>query len=123
MYKQGVMAIGATLLFIGCAGNEGLILGEMTKKLLPDLQKEAKEKKVILLTGQKCLHKAKTIEKANICNMKIRQKDPDFEMEDFSQWTSKEKKEVDDIVQEHVMFLDCILVSKTISEATECKEP
>ncbi|KYJ86726.1 hypothetical protein [Sulfurovum riftiae] len=124
MYKYSVMTIGAALLLSGCVGaKEGLILNDMTKKLLPEVKQEAKAKKEVMQAGQKCLHKAKSSDAANACNAMMRQKDPEIEVEDFSSWGAKELAEVDRIANEHVAYFDCILASETISKALDCKEP
>jgi len=122
--KKYLLATMLILIISGCSGkHEGLLLGSMTKALLPDLKKEAKEAKVLLLSGQKCLHKAKTVKEANSCNDQLRAKDPELEVDNFTQWTSKEMAEVDTFVNEHIAFYDCIIAAPTISIATECKEP
>jgi hypothetical protein len=122
--KKYLLFIVVVLIVSGCSGkHEGLLLGSMTKTMLPDLKKESKEAKILLLSGQKCLHKAKTLKEANSCNDQLRAKDPELEVDDFTQWTSKEKAEVDTFVNEHVAFYDCIIDAPTISIAAECKEP
>ena len=122
--KTLLSAAVGILVLSGCSQNhEGLLLGTMTKAMLPDLKKESKEAKAFLLSGQKCLHKAKTVEEANACNDQLRAKDPDLEVDDFTQWTPKEKAEVDKFVDEHVTFYDCIIAAPTVSVAAECKEP
>jgi biotin synthase-related radical SAM superfamily protein len=124
MIKQTLMIAGAALLFTGCASDkEGLILQDMTKKTLPKVKQEAKAKKTLMLSGQKCLHKAKSVDAANACNAMMRQKDPEVEVEDFSNWTEKELAEVDRIANEQVAYFDCILAAKTMSAALDCKEP
>jgi hypothetical protein len=122
--KKYMLLIVIALTVSGCSGkHEGLLLGSMTKTMLPEIKKESKEAKMFLLSGQKCLHKAKTVEEANACNDQLRAKDPELEVDDFTQWTSKEKAEVDKFVNEHVAFYDCIIAAPTVSVAAECKEP
>jgi ABC-type phosphate transport system ATPase subunit len=121
---RNMIVVASVLLFVGCGGaGESPLLSGMTIKMLPDLQQEAKVKKTVLTEGQKCLHKAKNITEANSCNAAIRAKDPEFEMDDFTQWTDKEKGEVDTVVKKYVTFFDCILNAKTVTAAAECKEP
>ena len=116
--------VGVSLLVSGCASDkEGLILQGVTKETLPKVKQEAKAKKEVMLAGQKCLHQAKSTDAANACNAMMRQKDPEIEVEDFSRWGEKELAEVDRIANEHVVYFDCIIASKTISEALDCKEP
>jgi hypothetical protein len=121
---RSTIVVASVLLFTGCGGTgEGPLLNAMTQKMLPDLKKESKEAKMFLLSGQQCLHKAKTVEEANACNDQLRAKDPELEVDDFTQWTSKEKAEVDKFVNEHIAFYDCIIAAPTVSVAAECKEP
>jgi len=124
MLKSTIIVISMALLVAGCVGqHEGLILGEMTKKLLPEMKQEAKAKKEVMLSGQECLHRAKTVHEANICNAKIMEKDSDFEISDFTEWNVNELEKVDRMTQEYVIFFDCIIAAPTISVAVECKEP
>jgi len=112
------------LLFPGCSGkHEGLILGEMTKKMLPELKEEARSKKPVFVAGQKCLHKAQTVKEANACNAMMMKMNPDFEIGNFDTWGEKELAEVDKMANTYIAFYDCLLAAKNISQAMECKEP
>ena len=113
------------LLFPGCSGkHEGLILGEMTKKMLPELKEEARSKKPVFVAGQKCLHKAKTVKEANACNAMMTRMNPDFDdIGDFDTWGPEELKKVDEMANTYITFYDCLLAAKNISQAVECDEP
>ena len=119
--KQFILTTSISLLFIGCAGMSPLI--GISDEDLPAVQEELKVKKKVLLEGQVCLHNAKTVEEANICNAELQKKEPDFEVDDFTEWGDEQKKEVDTIVDEYVPYLDCIINAKNVDRAIMCRQP
>jgi len=114
--------------FNGCSDlsqppREGFLLKKITQKRLPDLQKRAKKKKIILADAKKCFIKAQTINEANNCNDEVLKKDDEFEIDNFDKWDNKEKEYVINIINKNNSFLECIIASQNISQATSCKEP
>ncbi|GEM_PF-6405499 len=99
------------------------LFAKESKDELEALKKEVAHNKKVMLDGQKCLHNAKSVKEANICNDKIRKNSTGIEIDDFTSWTQKDKDGVDNIVAEYMPYLNCILEAKTMIEASKCKEP
>jgi hypothetical protein len=129
--KKNILISCAILLLLltGCIEygskppREGFLLRAITKEKLPKLHKTAKDKKDVLLFGKSCLSQASNIEEANLCNVEILEKDSEFDIDDFKQWNEDEKRDIFEIIEKNEKFLNCIIESVNISQATSCREP
>ncbi len=120
MLKNSIALLAVSSLFLtGCASHEGLIMHHLNTKYLPAVQKDAAEDKKVLEFGKECLSKARTVDEANACNAKVRQMQPDIDIDDFSQWDGKERARVLDIINEALEETNCILNAKDIEEALD----
>ena len=120
MFKSKVIFLGAvSLLVAGCASSGGLVINHLNTEYLPAVQKDAAQDKKTLEFGRKCLSRAKTAEEANQCNTKVRQMDPQIDIDDFSRWNGSEKARVLALIDEKLVETNCILNAKDIEEALD----
>ena len=120
MFKNGLLFFTtSSLLLTGCASKEGLVMHHLNTKYLPAVQKDAAQDKKVLEFGRACLTQAKTVDEANECNAKVRQMQPDIDIDDFSKWDEKEKRGVLTIIDEALEETNCILNAKNIEEALD----
>ena len=120
MLKNKIIFLGAvSLLLAGCTSSGGLVINHLNKEYLPAVQKDAAQDKKTLEFGRKCLSRAKTADEANRCNTKVRQMDPQIDIDDFSRWNEKERAKVLGIIDENLAETNCILNAKDIEEALD----
>lgn len=120
MLKHKMIRLGtASLLLAGCGSGGGLVINHLNKEYLPAVQKDAAQDKKTLEFGRKCLENAKTVQEANLCNVKVRQMDPQVDIDDFTQWNEAERARVLGIIDENLASTNCILSAKDIEEALD----
>jgi hypothetical protein len=118
------------LFYAGCQSTktatpqkEGFILSAITKKHFPKLHNRAIHKQEVLIFGKKCLNDATTLQEANLCNKHVRDMDNEFDIDDFDKWDKEEKQRTITVIDKNMAFINCIVESRNISEATDCREP
>ena len=120
MFKCKMISLGTvSLLLAGCGSSGGLVINHLNSEYLPAVQKDAAQDKKTLAFGRKCLGSAKSVQEANGCNAKVRQMDPQIDIDDFTQWNESERARVLGIIDENLAATDCILNAKDIEEALD----
>ena len=111
----------AVVLFMlaGCSAKGGLVINHLNEKYLPAVKKDAAQDKKTLEFGRQCLSQARTVDEANRCNTRVRQMDPQIDIDDFSQWDETERARVLGIIDENLAEINCILNAKDIEEALD----
>ncbi len=113
-------ALAAVLFSLtGCGSSGGLVINHLNTEYLPAVQKDAMQDKKTLEFGRECLGSAKTVQEANLCNAKVRQMDPQIDIDDFIRWNEAERARVLGIIDENLAATDCILNAKDIEEALD----
>ena len=130
--KISLLSVIATLLVQGCTYkkadgtyNEGPLFAHWTQKYYPKIHAQAIEDKKVLEFAKNCFTAAQDVKDANECNNGVLKRNPNFEdIEDFDKWNDETKKEVLEIIERNMHYLECMIAAKNITEmADRCDEP
>ena len=119
MKIKTISIIAIFSLLTGCGSSGGLVISHLNTEYLPAVQQDAMQDKKTLEFGRACLGSAKTVQEANLCNAKVRQMDPQIDIDDFTRWNEAERARVLGIIDENLAATDCILNAKDIEAALD----